>query len=153
MKKITLLLVMIISAYLVNAQTITYSTSGVVNGQNYSSTGFVTVSGMTNYSSLGRNDWSWDVEAKVKAKGFYNIDTVKKTIYYLDQKFRYDTVITMVHSTGFGKLKTIMYCNMRETRAKYGAQYISLNDEPFSFRKLSTFTVWVNGRRELYHLK
>jgi hypothetical protein len=133
MKKITLLLVMIISAYLVNAQIVTYSTSGVVNGQYYSSTGFVSVSGLN--SHVPSSGWKWDVEAKVKRKGFYNIDTVEKIIYYLDKKFKYDTVITITHSTGFGKLRTI------------------LDDEPFSFRKLSTFTVWVNKRRELYHLK
>jgi hypothetical protein len=151
MKKITLLLVMIISAYLVNAQIVTYSTSGVVNGQYYSSTGFVSVSGLN--SHVPSSGWKWDVEAKVKRKGFYNIDTVEKIIYYLDKKFKYDTVITITHSTGFGKLRTIIYSNMKKNRSNYSTDFISLDDEPFSFRKLSTFTVWINGRRELYHLK
>ena len=147
MKKITLLLVMIISAYLVNAQTITYSTSGVVNGHYYSSTGFVTVVSVPNYPL---SESTFDAIVKAERNGFYTIDTVKKTVCYLDRKLKYDTAIYNEYPTKVfgGKVKHVMYVK----RKGNDYEYVAIMDEPLS-RKKQMFFVYYDKKRELYQLK
>jgi len=90
MKKIILSLVFSIFYSLVSAQVYTYTTSSVVNGRYYSSSGFVTVSG-SNYV-VPKVTWKWDVEQKVEEEEFNWIAT-DKTVSFLGRKFKYDTVI------------------------------------------------------------
>ena len=143
MKKVLLVLIMNISAYSINAQTTVYNHTAVVNGRFYSSSGIITVNTTPVYRPVF--DWDWDIETKAKRNGFYKVDTVKKIIYYLDKEFKYDTAMYDVYSTGIGgKIKNAMYAG------KEG--YISVMDEPLTIRR-QMFTVWVNGRKELYHLK